>query len=97
MFVGTARVIFDRPYQAGCKGRQWWQAPRGRLSTQRRWSLIGSMPGAARELDRVAFDSPEHKEDFIQTLIYYSPTLLPVREIEPAFGIGVARRSSRVN
>jgi hypothetical protein len=44
------------------------------------------MPGAARALERVGFDSPKHKEDFIQTLIYHAPQLLPVREIEPAFG-----------
>ncbi len=44
------------------------------------------MPGAARALERVGFGSPEHNENFIQTLIFNSPQLLPVREIEPAFG-----------
>jgi hypothetical protein len=35
-------------------------------------------PGAARARAG-RFDSPQHKEDFIQRLIYYSPQLLPVR------------------
>jgi len=43
-------------------------------------------PGTARALERVPFDSAEHKEDFIQQLIYQVPNVLPVREIEPAFG-----------
>jgi hypothetical protein len=42
--------------------------------------------GTARALERVPFDSAEHKEDFIQKLIYQVPNVLPVREIEPAFG-----------
>lgn len=43
-------------------------------------------PAAARALERVTFDSPEHKEDFIQTLVHHFPQLLPVLEIEPSFG-----------
>ncbi len=44
------------------------------------------LPGSARALERVPFASGEHKEDFIQELIFRFPQLLPVREIEPAFG-----------
>jgi hypothetical protein len=43
-------------------------------------------PGTARALERVPFDSAKHKEDFIQELIHQVPNVLPVREIEPAFG-----------
>jgi hypothetical protein len=43
-------------------------------------------PGTARALERVPFDSAKHKEDFIQGLIHQFPNVLPVRELEPAFG-----------
>jgi hypothetical protein len=43
-------------------------------------------PDTARALERVRFDSAKLKEDFIQKLIHQFPNVLPVREIEPAFG-----------
>jgi hypothetical protein len=44
------------------------------------------LSGTARALDRVPFASKEQDETWLQRLIYRFPQLLPVREIEPAFG-----------
>jgi hypothetical protein len=42
--------------------------------------------GTVRALDKLSFDSRAHDEAWLQTLIYRFPQLLPVAEIEPAFG-----------
>jgi hypothetical protein len=42
--------------------------------------------GTVRALDKVSFDSRAHDEAWLQKLIYRFPQLLPVTEIEPAFG-----------
>jgi hypothetical protein len=44
------------------------------------------LSGTARALDRLSFAVREHDERWLQRLIYRFPQLLPVREIEPAFG-----------
>jgi hypothetical protein len=42
--------------------------------------------GTARALEPVPLDSTEHKEKFIQQLIFDFPELLPMREVDSAFG-----------
>jgi hypothetical protein len=44
------------------------------------------LSGTARALDRLNFTEKEHDEGWLQKLIYRFPQLLPVPEIEPAFG-----------
>jgi hypothetical protein len=55
-------------------------------TTPRFIDRLDELPATARALDRVSFASKEHDEGWLQRLIYRFPQLLPVPEIEPAFG-----------
>jgi len=42
--------------------------------------------GQHQKLEKTPFSSRDYQEDWLQSLIHNSPSLLPVSEIEPAFG-----------
>src|ERR1700757_3829961 len=61
----------------------------GKTKHQRTTPLFIDGPelsGTPRPLDRLSLASREHDESWLQKLIYRFPQLLPVSEIEPAFG-----------